>query len=309
MRTSDILGDSDLGYGSPRRESDVRKFRRDREILAAQGVFIKEIRLPGARRTEDSLWALDREHTFIAGGLVTPQDAMLLIQAIDDYLATTDTPLAKPLRTIRQKAAEMIGYSYGELPRSTCPSSPTTLGSPCEAALWSAFSLRRSITFDYTNADGEGRAHELAIYGIMAREGVSYVIGLDESSRQIRTFRVDRVRRIRKLGSPYRIPEDFSSMDYVFLPFELGDEPPVPITCSFPLERTQRELDALTYRRGRLERGADAWFWHIGAHDLEDAAAFCLRHARDGMRPVAPERFADAWRARIGRTVEAHVQQ
>ena len=64
LTTDEIIRDSDLGYGSPNRASDLRKFRRDREKLAARGVFVAEVRTPGASETEESSWTIDRTQTF-----------------------------------------------------------------------------------------------------------------------------------------------------------------------------------------------------------------------------------------------------
>ena len=40
LATEEIVSDSDLGYGSGNRASDLRKFRRDREKLEERGVYI-----------------------------------------------------------------------------------------------------------------------------------------------------------------------------------------------------------------------------------------------------------------------------
>lgn len=319
LRTSEILNDMDLGYGSANRESDVRKFRRDRATLAAQGIVIKEIRAVGTRQTEDSSWALDREQTFAAGGLINTNDAILLINAIDEYLATTNTPLAQPLHIIRQKAAETIGYETGELPEDIAQ---TDVDFPIsnhtnthnhvhsvtiERALWSAFSLQRAITFDYTNAVGSSSPHTVSIYGFLTREGTSYLIGFDEHHQEIRTFKIERVKQIQKLGAVYTIPKDFSSAAFMWLPFELGQDPCIELICSFPPERTEQELQTLVYNRGTLERTTHTWLWHITAHSLDEAVRFCLAHTRDGMRPVAPQTFVDAWRNQVRKVLAGHV--
>ena len=50
LSTEEIVSDSDLGYGSPQRDSDLRKFRRDRAKLAEQGIQIVEAKPLGRRR-------------------------------------------------------------------------------------------------------------------------------------------------------------------------------------------------------------------------------------------------------------------
>ena len=63
LSTEQILQDSDLGYGSANRASDLKKFKRDREKLAEHGVSIVEVRPAGAKQTEESLWTIDRANT------------------------------------------------------------------------------------------------------------------------------------------------------------------------------------------------------------------------------------------------------
>ena len=87
LTTEQIVLDSDLGYGSGNIDSDKRKFRRDREKLLERGITIKEVRAAGAQETEESAWTIDREHTFAAGGLITADDADILLNAIDQTIA------------------------------------------------------------------------------------------------------------------------------------------------------------------------------------------------------------------------------
>ena len=88
LTTEQIVLDSDLGYGSGNIDSDKRKFRRDRNKLLERGILIKEVRPAGAQETEESSWTIDREHTFAAGGLITADDADILLNAIDHGQAT-----------------------------------------------------------------------------------------------------------------------------------------------------------------------------------------------------------------------------
>ena len=97
LTTEQIVLDSDLGYGSGNIDSDKRKFRRDREKLLERGITIKEVRAAGAQETEESAWTIDREHTFAAGGLITADDADILLDAIDQTLATGSAAFATPL--------------------------------------------------------------------------------------------------------------------------------------------------------------------------------------------------------------------
>ena len=122
LTTEQIVLDSDLGYGSGNIDSDKRKFRRDRDKLLERGIVIREVRAAGAQETEESAWTIDREHTFAAGGLITADDADILLNAIDQTLAAGSSTFAAPLADIRSKIAYLTGMSTtGEAPIRRSP--------------------------------------------------------------------------------------------------------------------------------------------------------------------------------------------
>lgn len=316
LRTEEIVSDSDLGYGSSNRESDLRKFRRDRERLAAQGICVVEVRDEGASRREEGAWTIDRGATFAAGGLIQPDDARLLVHAIDEYTSWHATPLATPLRAIRRAAAEALGgpeieqvtaSEAGEGGTGACSSAASAVPDPVADAVWTAFSLRRALRCAYTDARGARTERAIATYGVFTHHGIAYLAGLDSASDSVRTFRIDRIDAITGLGERYAVPRDFDIRSYLFLPFDLAPGEGVAASFSFPAARTPSELDAITLGRGTCEHATDgSWTWHITVHDLDAAARFALAHARDGMRPVAPSGLVRAWNQAIHEAVHAH---
>ncbi len=321
VRTAEIINDPDLGYGSAHRESDLRKFRRDRERLAQHGIIITEVRDAHASQTEESAWEIDRDRTFAAGGIINAHDAALLMDAIDEYTTWHATPLASPLRAVRRAAAEALAAIDGALPAPANPteaiaaqpssaggsaSSPSPSDQRVADALWTAFALGKQVSFTYTDARGGASARTLAIYGLFSHQGVPYVIGLDSASGDIRTFRVDRIDEITGLGTTYRVPDTFDVHDHLFLPFDLADGDPIVASFVFPAARTLPELHAITHRRGDLSCDDDQWTWRIMVRDLDAAAAYALAHARDGMRPLSPAALVHAWERTIEQVVSAH---
>lgn len=149
LTTEQIVLDSDLGYGSGNTDSDKRKFRRDREKLLERGIVIKEVRAPGSQETEESAWAVDRDHTFAAGGLITAEDADILMDAIDQMLAAGSSTFSTPLADIRSKIAYLTGEA--DVPETRA------LRSPMVDAVWSAFAERCALRFLYQNGRGEQR--------------------------------------------------------------------------------------------------------------------------------------------------------
>ena len=174
-------------------------------------------------------------------------------------------------------------------------------------AVWTALSQRRRLVFSYTNARGEASERSVAVYGVFTEQGQPYLTGLDDKTSTVRTFRLERIERIRALGEPYRIPSDFALADQLFLPFDLADEEAVEVSFAFPSARTEQEILSITMGRGRIDRTEDgAWTWTTTARNLDKASAFALQHARDGMRPRTPKPLVQAWGNRIRKAVDAH---
>lgn len=315
LSTTDVITDSDLGYGSGQRESDLRKFRRDRAKLAERGIRIIEVKRAGAAETEESFWMLDREHTFTENGMVTPDDAQTLATAIGDYLRGRDTPLEKPLCSVRDKAFELVERGIVDSP---------TIGDRAGVregrgdasdegrravldAIWSAFSSRKQLTFSYIDAQGRTSKRTVAIYGLFSHGGITYFIGPDSASGAVRTFRSDRIERAWRPRGSYAIPADFNIDDHVFLPFDFGDGQAARTAFSFSDGTTIAAVQALTRGRGEVTECEQGRLrWAVDVRDLSAAAAFSLRHAREGMRPIAPDALIEAWKAAIRKAIEAH---
>ena len=300
LTTEQIVLVSDLGYGSGNIDSDKRKFRRDREKLLERGITIKEVRTAGAQETEESAWTIDREHTFAAGGLITADDADILLDAIDQTLATGSSAFATPLADIRFKIAYLAGTSTtGE---------PPAHRSPTVDAVWTAFAERCALRFLYQNSRGEQKERTVCVYGMFEREGTAYFCGLDNATDEIRTFRCDRIVRAWRPSKAYSIPADFNLNDRLFFSFDFADRDPVAATFSFAPQAQADMVSGLPRGRGELAHTEEAWTWTIGVRDLDAAASFCMEHAMDGMRPVAPKELKQAWNRLIERTVHEHAR-
>ena len=140
------------------------------------------------------------------------------------------------------------------------------------------------------------------------REGVAYFCGLDNATDDIRTFRCDRIVRAWRPSKAYAIPADFNLNDYLFFEFDFADRPPVAATFSFAPQTQIDMINGLTRGRGQLTHAEEGWIWTVDVRDLEAAASFCMAHAMDGMRPVAPKSLKQAWNHLIERTVHEHAR-
>lgn len=310
LSTSAILSNSDIGYGSDKRDSDLKKFRRDRAQLAEAGIVIREANAAGAAENEESRWEIDRARTFAEAGLVSCADAELLLDAIDAQRTRRDLPFLPVLDRVRGKVARLAtGVAEGP---DGWGAQDARDADPVLDTLWDAFSRRRAIRISYRDGRGRESERELRVYGIVSLEGHVYTVGLDGASGEVRTFRADRIARakaVRGGNAAYEVPANFSAADHLFLPFDLGGGEAVAATFTFPAGTTDAELATITRGRGRLVRGKDAARWEVEVRDIEAAAALALRNAHRGMRPQAPTELIEAWNDLIERTVGAHAER
>lgn len=162
--------------------------------------------------------------------------------------------------------------------------------------------------FLYQNGRGEQKERTVCVYGMFEREGVAYFCGLDNVTDDIRTFRCDRIVRAWRPSKAYAIPADFNLNDYLFFEFDFADRPPVAATFSFAPQTQIDMINGLTRGRGELTHTDAGWIWTVDVRDLEAAASFCMAHAMDGMRPMAPKSLKQAWNHLIERTVHEYAR-
>ena len=152
LSTEQILQDSDLGYGSANRASDLKKFKRDREKLAEHGVSIVEVRPAGAKQTEESLWTIDRANTYATLGIITQKDADTLLRAVDECLARKEIPYRRALISIRHRLHALthpLKQSDSDGVDGRDADAHAAIGTaPSDRiadALWSAYTLKRKV--------------------------------------------------------------------------------------------------------------------------------------------------------------------
>ena len=164
------------------------------------------------------------------------------------------------------------------------------------------------VRFLYQNGRGEQKERTVCVYGMFEREGAAYFCGLDNVTDGIRTFRCDRIVRAWRPSKAYAIPADFNLNDYLFFEFDFADRPPVAATFSFAPQTQIDMINGLTRGRGELAHTDVGWTWTVDVRDLEAAASFCMAHAMDGMRPMAPKSLKQAWNHLIERTVHEYAR-
>ena len=309
LTTSEIVDDPEIGYlgkKSATRDSRCKAFRRDRETLAEHGVHIHEV-LPqsagGIAVNEESAWAIDRERTHAAQGVLSPYDAEEIVCAIDQVFELhADDPTLWPLQTARTKLCELAGRD---------PSSPERAneGRADLKSIWNAFDRLKPVEFIYRDARGIEKKRMVDTYGMFTHGTHSYLVGFDHDAEDLRTFRTDRILSAKHAPDTrpsYVIPAEFDVTGHQFLPFDFSRMAARPCTFTFPAGIAAEELALITQGRGELAQSDDAWTWNIAVRDLDATASFTLEHANLGMRAQAPSELAGLVRDHIEKAVSAH---
>jgi proteasome accessory factor C len=79
------------------------------------------------------------------------------------------------------------------------------------SAVMPAIAERRELEIDYYSATSdEMRTRVVRPYGIVQKSGEHYLVGYCERAKEVRSFRVDRIRSARALDRTFSIPEDWS---------------------------------------------------------------------------------------------------
>lgn len=331
LSTTRIISDTDMGYGSGNEASDKKKFQRDRRQLAQHGIAITEVKMEGSAGNEESWWQIDRARTHAQPGSISPDDASIVLAAIDETFELHANNLERwPLQRAYLKLLDAAGeHQVSEAANSSDAYSTQMQG------IWNAVAAKRAAHFTYRDGAGVLKHHVVSVYGTFTRNRISYFTGFDQEANDIRTFRTDRVISSTRpsKGTPiYEIPAEFDLRRHQFLPFDFSCEPETDTVFSFPATMSTPEIERITNRRGTLvypnaeaaspsdlssetasectdapERDQEtAILWKIGVRDLDAAAGWALEHASRGMRPRSPQALIYAWCARIDRALRAH---
>ncbi|MCK7596483.1 YafY family transcriptional regulator [Microbulbifer sp. CAU 1566] len=178
---------------------------------------------------------------------------------------------AKLERVMPQKLKQQLRALDDSVTLDLVPTAAPT--SETLAALATATQSRCRVIFDYTssreNADDAVTQREFDPYGLVFRYGRWYAVGHCHLRAEIRTFRLDRMRQLRRLESPFERPLDFDAAGYLrgsFAAMEQGFE--VKLFLHTDLETATRmlgdELGLLTPKGDgvlwRAQTGCLGWF-------------------------------------------------
>src|SRR5580765_3185819 len=210
-------------------EAFARRFYSDRAELLSLGVPLQSQR---DEFTGEELYTLRSEQYFLPKLELEDEELAALQTAF--YLLEGKFAYAEPLRLALQNLA--LGRpGFAEAPTETAGRvevldpdySPETPGRL--AKLENAISKQRTVRFEYWSiSTDKTKERTLNPYALISDNGLWYVVGLDLDRKDIRTFRVSRIRGDIKFATrrerDFRAPTDFDVEQYRGRPpWQIGD--------------------------------------------------------------------------------------
>ena len=217
------------GYSEMSDEAFARRFYSDRAELLSLGVPLQSQR---DEFTGEELYTLRSEQYFLPKLELEDEELAALQTAF--YLLEGKFAYAEPLRLALQNLA--LGRpGFSEAPTQTASRvevldpdySPETPGRL--AKLENAISKQRTVRFDYWSISRDKQSERsLNPYALLNDNGLWYVVGHDLDRKDIRTFRVSRIRGDIKFATrrerDFRAPTDFDVDLYRGRPpWQIGD--------------------------------------------------------------------------------------
>lgn len=129
---------------------------------------------------------------------------------------------------------------------------------------------QRQVTFTHRAPRGTETSRVVDPYGVVFHAGRWYLVGHDHLREALRTFRIDRVRRVATTGSRFVAPDGFDAVGYLVQSLAAVPYPvTVEVVLHTDLDEARRRIPATV---GSVELHADGALLRIGAASVEWAA-------------------------------------
>ncbi len=290
------------GYGSDQDEAAfLRMFERDKDDLRAAGLVVDS--------TADGRYLLDASRSFCSEVPLSAEDELALRAVGAALLDDPAFPFPAELRRAIHKLTGVVAPPAPVAVR-VADEEPDVQGATV-AELASASARRKRVTYDYTNAAGASRPHEVEPLGLFLRDGRWYLVGRDVSIDEVRVYAVSRmaalsVHAARPKTPDFEVPDGFDVGSFIGLPFQYGATPAFEATIRFAPGRAW-SAPALTGGRGTLAEAPDGGLlWRITARDERAVLRWALAHG-PGIDIVAPARLVTALAGGLERAEAAHA--
>ncbi len=294
------IRDAGLGYPEDQDETAfLRMFERDKDALRSFGIVIAV--------DECGCYRLDTEATYASPIDLDEHERSLIRLTCAALRQDPSFPFARDL------GAALAKLVSGTAPQDMAASRLADEDGATQARIAElaaeAIAAQKLLSFEYTNAKGETRPHEVAPYGLFFRDGRWYLVGLDTSIGSIRVYALMRARDVRMSTSGPKTPDferpaDFSVADYTRLPFQYGIESYEAVVHFEPEEAWR--APRLVAGCGTIEPTDDGGaLWRVPCADARLLASWCIEHG-PGIAPVAPQVVVQAFRLGLKEVLDRH---
>lgn len=114
------------------------------------------------------------------------------------------------------------------------------------------------VEIDYTNAEGKASTRVIHPYAIEPGSAVghgTYLMAKDEKSNQVRSFKLERIDRVKVLSTQYRLPPDFSLADHLHDSWGIwGSDAPQDVVLRFRPPAARRVAESNWHPSQELTR-------------------------------------------------------
>lgn len=279
-------------------------------------------------------WHLDSCDYTLPPPPLTLGETIALTQAVDALLAEGDVDNDSPLVAARERLLEALLGRMPSWSRKQCAASSTPLEQPENLVLIKgtrplfgvggaenlvrrlehAISLRKRLRLEYRGSGGgerdkgEGEKAERTVdpYGLVYYwvQGAWYLVAFCHQAKEMRTFRVDRIRRLMTLEERFTYPVDFSLAEHFRHAWGVELGPLCRVSIRFQdhfnvLDRVRKEV---AHRRdGRLIEEPDGSLLYTdvvaGLHEIR----VWIRSFGESAEVLEPPELREsvAWTARL----------
>lgn len=266
-----------------------KAFLRDRQKLALCGLVICQCLDPSSGRPV-ALWHVNHTASFVDDDTLDSEDAEVLYVACSSLASNPAYPFSHDLTMALAKVARGFDDLLPMLPTRRPRNRNTVLAEAQRCAVH-----RHIAHVCYEPADGGQRHVDIAIYGFFMFRDNTYYVGATFHNNAIihntiHTYRIDRVVSIvEDMRITYDFPSDFSILEYVSLPFCLGDRCDDSILYVPP--ETLPRVQPLVCQYGNFD--STTMLWELPMSDVKTAASWAISY---GLIPRSPKSLVSSWR-------------
>ena len=275
-------------------EAFRKAYQRDRKRLAAAGVSIIRDDLP----TGDAAWTIDGAVTYADDKAITAEDALLLSCLLFPLASDPSFPYAHDLRLALAK----LDRTFSGNPAPYIPPQSRARSrqlSSIEACL----ANHHAAHISYTRADGSQTQRDIVPWGLFPLRDTTYLVApriVGDDLDEPHVYNLNRMKSVRELTKhTYRVPDDFDVLEYVRLPFQLGD---FQYEAAF-LVPTPRLSDVRksVADHGTWEDTPKGSVVRISVADEQVASTWAIA---EGVVPLSPSSLVNTWRNRLSIAAE-----